>query len=147
MLSLWINLGLLTGASNSGAQPTGPTQRDGDGFRRKLQIVYRPKAEKQLDDVIAIIEDINPTSRVSVNKAKIKSAIAAIKEIEPPPNYAGAIESLTKSLIKVSRGTALHEGSQVSIAEIVNKANDTLDKMEYRRLRDAKDLEAIWLLS
>jgi hypothetical protein len=147
MLALWLGTGVL---AKSGNAPPPILQRDGDGdysMRRKLQIIPRSRVETQLDDVVAILKDITPSARVSVNKAKIKSAIAAIKEIEPPPSYVGVIENLTKALVKVSRETAVHEGSQISIAEIVNKANDAIDKMERRRLRDAKDLEAIWLLN
>ena len=125
---------------------------DGDYPRHrgvKPIVRIRPKAERELDDVLELVETVSDANRVSENKKTIKAAIASIQKIEAPEPYAPAIQAIQKALVKVSRKTAKHEGLQAATATIAGDLDALIAKMQRRRKRQMREEEevVIWVLN
>jgi len=107
----------------------------------------RPKAERELDDVLELVETISETNRVTENKKAVKTALAAVKTIEVLDVYAPALASITKALVKVSRKTAKHEGIQAAASKIATEIDNLVADMEARRKRQQAEEEELilWL--
>lgn len=140
------------------AGTSGVTTAKGDDAdpRNKRPVPFiRPKVERDLDDVLEIVNEATDTRRTSENRKTIKAALAKLQEVSPPPNYAAPIAAIGKALKNVSRGTAKHQGMQAAVARVAADLEAVIMAMETerkavqaRRYREQRDLEAIaWLLS
>jgi hypothetical protein len=124
------------------------SQGDGDILRRKKPIVtVRPKAERELDEVIELVSEVSAERRVFENKKTVKAALAAIKAVEAAPNYRPAIAAIQKALTNVSRATAKHEGLQQAMVQISLDLETLVAEMERNRKRRRREEEEIilWL--
>jgi hypothetical protein len=123
-------------------------QGDGDISRRKKPIVtVRPKAERDLDEVLELVSEVSAERRVSENKKTVKAALTAIKAVEAAPNYRSAIAAIQKALTNVSRATAKHEGLQQAMVQISLDIETLVAEMERNRKRRRREEEEIilWL--
>ena len=152
MYALWFNIGLLTGASPTGSIVPIIGLGDGDYPKHrgvKPIVRIRPKAERELDDVLEIVETISEGNRVTENKKAVKTALAAVKTIEVQDVYAAPLASITKALAKVARNAAKHEGIQAAASKIATEIDNLVASMEARRKRQRREEEELilWLSS
>ena len=149
LLALQIQLNL----QSSGIDPTPPTgQGDGDLVRHKgvKPIVrIRPKAERELDEVLELVESVSLSNRVKENKQAVKAALAVVKTINIDEIYAPALAQIEKALVKISRATAKHEGADIAAEQVAVEINNLVAAMEKRRKRQRREEEevTIWLLN
>lgn len=121
----------------------GTAQRDGDGSKKKPIVTIRPKVERDLDDILELVETVSETRRVTENKRTIKEAITAIRAVEAPPNYEKPIAAIQKALVNVSRATAKHEGLETSIIKISLELEALIAEMERKRKHRKTEEEEI----
>lgn len=111
-------------------------------------IKVRPKAERDLDDALAVVETIAPERRVAENKAAAKEALAMVKAVRTVQSFAKPLEKICADLKKLTRETAKHEGMQDAAMRIAGELEALIAEMERRRKRRQADEEKIaWLLS
>ena len=134
MFLLWLTTGVL---ANGGVTPPPITQKDGGiGYRRKGPLPrFRPKVEEELEDVLAIVETISIENRTSENRKTAKAALAVVKKIEPPIDYAGPVASIQRAISKVARNAAKHEGMKAAVAAIVKEVDDLIASIQAERKR------------
>lgn len=109
----------------------------------------RPKIERDLDDALEIIETIAPERRVKENKLAAKTALAAIRAVEIPVSFAEPIGKIEKSLKRLVRDTAKHEGMEETAMQIAGELEAVIAEMQRRRKRRQREEEEIvlWLLT
>lgn len=111
-------------------------------------IKVRPKAERDLDDALALIETIAPDRRVTENKAKAKEALAMVKAVRAVQSFTKPLEKICADLKKLTRETAKHEGMQDAAMRIAGELETVIAEMQRRRKqRQANMRKAAWLLS
>ena len=121
---------------------------DGDYVRRRPNLQIVVKVKEELEDVLEVLEDIDPDDRVSVNKAKIKSAIKAVRKIESAPSLKPLIEHVEQGLAKATRSAAKHQGFFVSLKNITSEIKFITAAISQKLERRRRDEEALlWLLS
>lgn len=123
----------------------------GDDARRGVKPIVRirPKIERDLDDALEIIETIAPERRVKENKLAAKTALAAIRAVEIPISFAEPIDKIEKSLKRLVRDTAKHEGMEETAMQIAGELEAVIAEMQRRRKRRQREEEEIvlWLLT
>ena len=109
----------------------------------------RPKIERDLDDALEIIETIAPERRVKENKLAAKTALAAIRAVEIPISFMEPIGKIEKSLKRLVRDTAKHEGMEETAMQIAGELEAVIAEMQRRRKRRQREEEEIvlWLLT
>jgi hypothetical protein len=124
--------------------------RGDDGFHRGIRPIaqIRPKAERDLDDVLELVEALDPDLRVKDNAKTVKAALAVARKINVADIYAPALASINKALVNVSRATTKHHGLAEKAAAIAVEIDTLVSAMEARRKRQKHEEEEIlWLLS
>lgn len=145
------NTGLDFGLSGTLTPQAGSIQADGDiGARlsRKKPLVFiRPKAERELDDILEIIDSVSESDRVSENKRKLKQAKALIQKVDVPEQYQEPVEIVKKSIISLAREAAVHEGLKTKLMTASLQIEAIVAAMEQQRKRRKRDEEVIaWLV-
>ena len=109
----------------------------------------RPKIERDLDDVIELIDEVSEERRVSENKETIRATIAAIKAIEMPKAYQSEMAGIKTALTKALRHAAKHEGIKTATEKVSVDLNAIVAALEKRRKQQRREEEEfiIWLLS
>lgn len=109
----------------------------------------RPKIERDLDDALEIIETIAPERRVKENKLAAKTALAAIRAVEIPISFMEPVGKIEKSLKRLVRDTAKHEGMEETAMQIAGELEAVIAEMQRRRKRRQREEEEIvlWLLT
>ena len=111
-------------------------------------IKVRPKAERDLDDALAVVETIAPERRVTENKTAAKEALAMVQAVRTVQSFAKPLEKICKDIKKLTRKTAKHEGMQQTAMRIASDLEAVIAEMERRRKRRQSDEEKIaWLLN
>ena len=120
----------------------------GGSSKSKRGHVIQYRFTRRLEEALEEIEDVRPAARVKANKAKIKKAIEIVRDINPPPSYAKAIDKIERSLVSVSRATAKHEGMIESLMVVAMEMQDLIARMQREKAeRQRRDIEALlWLL-
>jgi ribosome-associated translation inhibitor RaiA len=118
-------------------------------FNRRPIVSIRPKAEREVDAVLEIIETAQVTQRTGQRRKTVKEAVERISVISAPPMYQEALASIEKMLVSASRAAAIHEGVQAAIDKAAVDLQAILEKMETRRLKKRREEEILvsWLLN
>ncbi|MEQ1519728.1 MAG: hypothetical protein ABL936_00485 [Aestuariivirga sp.] len=137
--------------SQPGAATTANKGDDASSEHRGVKPIVRirPKIERDLDDALEIIETIAPERRVKENKLAAKTALAAIRAVEIPISFAEPIDKIEKSLKRLVRDTAKHEGMEETAMQIAAELEAVIAEMQRRRKRRQREEEEIvlWLLT
>lgn len=136
------------GVANGGSPQQ---QQDGDvgAMRRKKPVImFRPKAEADLEEALEQLETVRPSDRVSNNKKRVRKALRLVSAINPPPNYADAFNNIEASLKAVAKATARHEGMMDALLSVAIEMQDMIADMKRRRIEQRKKnmQRVLWLI-
>ena len=122
---------------------------DDAGFSKRPIIDYRPKVEKALEQVLELVEDIEPQTRTSVKRAAVKQAREAFKAIEIPANYGPASKAISEALARVSRAAGEYQAFQDAAMRAAMEIEALIAEMERKRRKRRREEEQVilWLLN
>lgn len=123
---------------------------DGRKHRGVRPIVrVRPKVERDLDDALEIIETVASEKRPKENRVIVKTALAAVREVQIPISFEEPIAKITQGLEKLSRRTFKKYGDmQKAAMRVADELEAVIAEMESQRKRRQREEEAIfWLLN
>lgn len=122
----------------------------GDVHRRKKPVVYRKlKIERELEEVLELVEDIEPQNRTSVKRAAVKQAREAFRSIEIPADYSDASQAISEALAKVSRAAGEYAEFQAAAMRAAMEIEALIAEMDRRRKKRRQEEEILvqWVLS
>ena len=129
---------------------TGGNQSPGDIRPKAPKYMYvfvRPKVERDLDDILEVIDTVQETDRVSENKRKLRVARQALKAVAVPPDYTKAMAGISAALDRVTRSTAKHEGLKQSLAMVSIQLEAVIASLQEKRKKRQREEEELltWL--
>jgi hypothetical protein len=137
-------------ASLTGDAVVPSVNRGDDALRRKRPvIVVRPKVERELEEILELVEDVEPQNRTSVKRAAIKQAREAFRAVEIPSGFEQASQAISAALARVSRAAGELQGFQAAAMVAAQQIEALIAEMERKRIRRRREEEIVvsWFLS